>query len=382
MASDGVGLSDITSYLNDNKIKTPSSLKRKNPNAKNKYNPMWTISSVKKILKNQMYVGDMVQSVQTKVSYKSKKKKTLPKSNWDIVKNTHEALVDRIVFEKVQDNVKRTTRTSNTKREKRLFENLLYCKECGNTLTISYRKNHDYWTINCNRYSRDPRRRMCEPHFIPYDKLEVALLETIKKTCKQYLDAVNVSDIAGEIANKKKNDFKTQERIKELESKEKEYLNKLDMLYEDRFKGMVSDETYKRIANDTEVLLNKIRSEINKLKDSTKVIKNKTDDLKEYENKIKALIDIENPTRELMPLLEYSKWENFHKVIKRAIIACETSNNKVIDHFPEFRKPIIGGKGNVQNVIDYHLSRYACYLIVQNANSKYKAVLLGQIYLE
>ena len=44
--------------------------------------------------------------------------------------------------------------------------------------------------------------------------------------------------------------------------------------------------------------------------------------------------------RELMPLLEYSKWENFHKVIKRAMIACETSNNKVSDHFPEFRKKV------------------------------------------
>ena len=52
-------------------------MKRKNPNSKAKYNPMWTISSVKKNLKNQMYVGDMVQSVQTKVSYKSKKKKSL-----------------------------------------------------------------------------------------------------------------------------------------------------------------------------------------------------------------------------------------------------------------------------------------------------------------
>ena len=59
--------------------------------------------------------------------------------------------------------------------------------------------------------------------------------------------------------------------------------------------------------------------------------------------------------RELMPLLEYSKWENFHKVIKRAKIACETSNNKVLDHFPEFRKPIVGGKGNIQNIIDYRL---------------------------
>lgn len=84
--------------------------------------------------------------------------------------------------------------------------------------------------------------------------------------------------------------------------------------------------------------------------------------------------------RELMPMLEYSKWENFHKVIKRAMIACETSNNNVSDHFPEFRKPIIGGKGNVQNVIDYKLSRYACYLIVQNANPRKKSVALGQTY--
>ena len=84
--------------------------------------------------------------------------------------------------------------------------------------------------------------------------------------------------------------------------------------------------------------------------------------------------------RELMPLLEYSKWENFHKVIKRAMVACETSNHSIDDHFPEVRKPIVGGNGNIQNVIDYHLSRYACYLIVQNANPNKKSVALGQTY--
>ncbi len=81
-----------------------------------------------------------------------------------------------------------------------------------------------------------------------------------------------------------------------------------------------------------------------------------------------------------MPLLEYSKWENFHKVIKKAMIACETSNNNAKEHFPEFRKPIVGGNGNVQNVTDYKLSRYACYLIVQNANPKKESVALGQTY--
>ena len=113
-------------------------------------------------------------------------------------------------------------------------------------------------------------------------------------------EVIDIYDIASEINNKKKNDFKTQKKIKELEFKEKEYLNKLDMLYEDRFKGTVSEETYKRIANDTEVLLSKLRKEINKLNEDKKIIKNKTDDLKEYEEKIKSLINIENPTRELM----------------------------------------------------------------------------------
>lgn len=300
MASNGEGVSNITSYLNDNKIKTPSSLKRKNPNSKSKYNPMWTISSVKKILRNQMYVGDMVQSVQTKVSYKSKKKKTLPKSNWDIVKNTHEALVDRITFERVQNNVKRTVRTVNTNREKRLFENLIFCKECGNTLTVSYRKNHNYWTVNCNRYSRDPRRRMCEPHFIPYDKLEEALLNTIKNTCKEYLKMINVNDLASQINNKNKRENMIHSQIKQLETKEKEYINKLDMLYEDKFKSLVSEETYKRIANETESLLNKIRGQINTLKNDGKILKNKTSESKEYEEKIKMLIDIDSPTREFL----------------------------------------------------------------------------------
>ncbi len=143
MAYNGVGLSEITTYLNDNNIKTPSSLKRKNPNSKAKYNPMWTISSVKKILKNQMYVGDMVQSVQTKVSYKSNKKKTLPKSNWDIVKNTHEPLVDRFIFESVQNNVKRTNVSNITKREKRLFENYRICED------FSLSRYGDAWQL-CN----------------------------------------------------------------------------------------------------------------------------------------------------------------------------------------------------------------------------------------
>lgn len=301
MAYNGVGLSEITTYLNDNNIKTPSSLKRKNPNSKAKYNSMWTISSVKKILKNQMYVGDMVQSVQTKVSYKSKKKKSLPKSNWDIVKNTHEPLVDRFIFESVQSNIKRTTKTTIAKREKRLFENLLYCKECGNTLTVSYRKNHDYWTINCNRYSRDPKRRMCEPHFSPYAKLEEALLEVIRNTCKKYLNKLDVSEISKSI--NKKDDSEVNKNINDLRKQEKALISKLDMLYQDKFNGIVSEEMYLRISRETENSLVRIREKIQSLQDAKNDKKVNKNDLKNYEDKIRELIDIDNPSRELIGAL-------------------------------------------------------------------------------
>ena len=135
---------------------------------------------------------------------------------------------------------------------------------------------------------------------MPYDQLEEALLEVVKKTCKKYLDAINVPNLALELKDRKKKNLKIEARISDLEKKEKELLNKLDMLYEDKFRGLVSDEMYKRIANETEVLLTKSRTEIKKLKAEEKAVQNKTDDIKEYEDKIKVLIDLENPTRELM----------------------------------------------------------------------------------
>ena len=301
MAANGVGLSDITSYLNDNKIKTPSSLKRKNPNSKMRYNEQWTTSSVKKILKNRMYTGDMVQSTQTKVNYKSKKKKALPKSNWDIVPGTHEPLVDKLTFERIQGNVKRTNK-SISKRDKRLFENLLFCKECGNALTITYRKNHNYWTINCNKYARDPRRRLCEPHFMPYEKLEEALLEVVRTTCKNYIKQIDSKLLSKEIADKNSSKDDNKEKIRYLENKIKEYISKIDMLYEDKFRGNISDVTYKRLSQETESLLNKTQLDLEKYK-NTKNEGIKTKELEVYEKRIRELIDIKKPTRELLQTL-------------------------------------------------------------------------------
>ena len=84
--------------------------------------------------------------------------------------------------------------------------------------------------------------------------------------------------------------------------------------------------------------------------------------------------------RELMPLLEYSKWENFHKVIRNAMIACINSNNNIEEHFPEVRKPLKTGNNAIQKILDFKLSRYACYLIAQNGDSRKPVIALAQTY--
>ena len=175
----GIGPSRIVTMLNEKGYPTPSGYKKTNYSTRLIVRDTWNISSVKKILSNRIYTGDMVQHTQTKVNYKSKKKITLDKSMWMIVENTHEPLIDKETFEYISSLIKQNKKDVRPKNRRiiRDLEGLLFCKECGNRLSVLYRKNLDYWSVNCNRYSRDPLRKRCEPHFFPYNYLEDQIVE-------------------------------------------------------------------------------------------------------------------------------------------------------------------------------------------------------------
>ncbi len=84
--------------------------------------------------------------------------------------------------------------------------------------------------------------------------------------------------------------------------------------------------------------------------------------------------------RELMPVLQYAKWQNFKKIIDKAMIACKNSEISIEDCFTDISKPIISGKGKQELIEDYKLTRYACYLIAQNGDSRKKVIALAQTY--
>ncbi|MFI3129537.1 MAG: DNA damage-inducible protein D [Bacillota bacterium] len=85
--------------------------------------------------------------------------------------------------------------------------------------------------------------------------------------------------------------------------------------------------------------------------------------------------------RELQVALGYAKWENFHKVIKQAMISCKISQQDVSDHFPEVGKSVeMPSNAKPRTIIDYHLTRYACYLVVMNGDPRKEVIALGQTY--
>ena len=99
--------------------------------------------------------------------------------------------------------------------------------------------------------------------------------------------------------------------------------------------------------------------------------------------KIKHIDEKENgywEAREFQKVLNYTEWRKFENVINKAKDSCKNSNNKVLDHFVEVDKMIVIAKGGKRKVLDYKLSRYACYLIAQNGDSRKTVIALAQTY--
>lgn len=84
--------------------------------------------------------------------------------------------------------------------------------------------------------------------------------------------------------------------------------------------------------------------------------------------------------RELQFALQYTKWDNFKNVLDKAKTACENSSHNVSDHFADVGKMVNTGSGAEREIEDVQLSRYACYLIVQNSDPRKKVVAIGQTY--
>ena len=183
---DGCSIIGIAKDLNEMGIPNPTAYKKlkgfnyKHPAGK-KLDGLWPDSSVRRILRNEMYVGNMVQGKNTTISYKIKQCRAIPKEDWIIVEGTHEAIVDRETFDKAQSLFNQFIRKAPQKSEVDLFSGFVRCADCLRAMNKKTNA-HPYGTYHYYRCgtSRKMKKSSCTNHTIRIDKMELAVLASIQ----------------------------------------------------------------------------------------------------------------------------------------------------------------------------------------------------------
>ncbi len=247
LALENNSLNKIGKILQKDHVPLPSIVKK---NQRNLNINLWSNNTIKAILQNEMYLGHMVQGKTTRLNHKSKKIIYLPKENWDIVKNTHEAIIDIETFKNVQllfKNNKNKTFNSYDY----LLKGLIKCQECQHRISIqTYKKRKNCYTV-CNYYRKyGSQKNVCTAHRFNYYELEKLVLENIKETCFKYIDKNKLKEIIKDyqqneqiIEDIKKNINKCKQEIIKLN-------RQIEDIYNDKLEGIISKEQYQNISQN------------------------------------------------------------------------------------------------------------------------------------
>lgn len=214
LAGEGKNYSEISRLLEKQQIISPSAYKVMNGDTRfikfTSQNPIcqWSYQTVKSILCNPVYVGDMVNHKVETVNYKTKERVRVPAEEQIIVRNTHEALIDRAAFEAV--NAALGKRRSSNHSYENMFKGLLYCAECGEEMQLIAKKAKDKTLpmFRCAKHIADPGA-CTHYHYIYYhdliDEVRKELKRQIKRLLKANKDALyektteNIRDLAEKI---------------------------------------------------------------------------------------------------------------------------------------------------------------------------------------
>ncbi len=189
MYANGHGSVEIVNFLNINKYLSPTGYRKTELiQDQNKKNYNWNEVTLCNMLKNEVYIGNTVQNKRSIISYKVKKFRTVDKEEHIRVENTHEAIIDKDLFEKVGCIIERRGTNAKLKYDY-LLRGLLYCCHCKRKLQIVLKKNskrnaksHPY--ITCS----DAKERGCYPLNMNYEKFEKHIIYVVKKICQIYAD--------------------------------------------------------------------------------------------------------------------------------------------------------------------------------------------------
>ena len=260
MRAKGVSAREIMARLNEQSITPPQEYYYQTKNRKNprRTNGLWADSVIKSILRNEAYIGNLVQGKVGTVSYKNKKLVGKPQEEWVRAENTHEPIISRELWDRVQALLDKNQKTRRHKDGgSHLFSSILYCADCGYKLRgqverkdrsdgSEYRRN--YYT--CGNYARSGRAA-CTLHSISESVLAALVVKHIRKHAQ--IVSQNEEAIIEAIVTAQTNESTSYRAAYQSEAEaHRKQIEKLDFvienLYLDKIKGGITEDMFKRMA--------------------------------------------------------------------------------------------------------------------------------------
>ncbi len=256
MTLDGYGTEQIATIFSEEKILTPIAYWREkgvNRPGKSKLRGpyMWNSSTITHILSLQEYCGDILNFKTYSKSYKNKKRLANDRENWVIFQDVHEPIIERAVFEQVQQKRGKIRKRRTHEGERNMFSGLLVCADCGHNLHFHFNQgNPDIKYFNCSNYKGN-RGTCTSTHYVRVDFLEQVVLGEIRRLTKfasqfedEFVKAVICHSQQAEATDRK---LKEKE-LKALQARDEELDGLFERIYEDNVSGKLSDDRFARMS--------------------------------------------------------------------------------------------------------------------------------------
>ena len=270
----GTSIIGIAKELNAMGIPNPSAYKKqKGYNYRHpagaQTDGLWPDSSVRRILKNEMYIGNMIQGKNTTVSYKIHQCRAVPSEDWIKVDGTHEAIVDSDTFEKAQSLLGRHIRKPPSQNQVHLLAGFVRCAKCGRIMSRKTNR-HAYATYHYYRCVTNNKMKPggCTRGSIRIDRIEEAVLLLLQKTveaCVEYeklLAQINCS------SNRKTESDNLQRQLKQQKAERENCMRSMAELYPDWKRGILTQQEFVTIKANLSEKIEKLNVTIQHLEDT------------------------------------------------------------------------------------------------------------------
>lgn len=206
----------------------------------------WTLQSVNGVLENPVYIGNITQGKRTFASYKNQKRLLIPKEDWIIVEDTHDPIVDKVTFDKVQELMKLRTKTTLKTGNVNLFSGLLKCSDCNRAMerVVVRKKNGKVYTnYRCRTYAQ-MLKSACTKRTISEEDIADAVLTVIQKHIEVLVDVEKVLKNV-DYQKRRRSQSHTIEKLMDQKQREFDDVEKIKMgLYTDLKKDIITQDDY------------------------------------------------------------------------------------------------------------------------------------------